>query len=727
MSSTRYYSSYSPTIPNLIQSRAQAISSIPYSYSKNTFVDLTSSPTQSAVPRENMIEVSPTASSPSLYSRMGHSPKLQMARTSKRLQALSESDLGSDEDHEHPDEEGEDADDPRRMSMVGGPKVRKYTQVPWELEQESQEEWSMILPPSQRTRTPSGNVTVVGSADMFSGFSKQASRMINAATSSSSFNGNSKQSNITKASRDREREQSFNSTKTISDSNSVENTASSSTTTRRGLAQILGVSMSTSTTTTTKHLLPSASGLSLASNQTTSTTFSSDDTSMPITPKLRQSQMSTKLDHSPTLTCNSSSSTSNKGKRSEPLQSHSFVVDDGCQLTSLLPAVTPRTISNSYKQPVPTQPQSQITLETLNLTPTPNVGNHMFAAANRPLLSSGSPGFGLISLEAAQERERKRNQAKSAHSTGSHQQHIRSATTTAIPQQKSRPLTSFSIPPIPDDNPSNPLHPTTLCTSTPSSPPLNRVRSKKSGIMRLFNKSDKVQIPPLPTMPTPPIKSRDGRQSVWSDAFPSQSNGDGPGGPPKSTSNRKYLAPAHQHVEEPNSDDGDKMTISRPIKLELRPVSMTFSRGLPVDYMIHGSSRNDQELQHDSLLPSTPVSMSRKTIPQGEEPTTSTELTKRFNEQILNAKKAWRVHSFELEAQIRELKDDLERAKVAAANQSKTNGSCVHCGCDCNGSYRNELLGIKDNNTSRRVIDRARVKTAGARGVFGSGSLYEWE
>ena len=109
-------------------------------------------------------------------------------------------------------------------------------------------------------------------------------------------------------------------------------------------------------------------------------------------------------------------------------------------------------------------------------------------------------------------------------------------------------------------------------------------------------------------------------------------------------------------------------------RLELRPISVNFSNALPSSYL-------------SELAAGSP----RGRVPSEEE-------------SFANAKKAWMVQVFELEAQIRELKDGAKGKR------------CEGCACTCG-----ELL------RPGGVMERGRAKTGGARGVFGSGSLYEWE
>ncbi|WWD10140.1 hypothetical protein V865_008274 [Kwoniella europaea PYCC6329] len=749
---TNHHHSPTPTIHHLIQKRANAISSIPFSQTTTTFID---SPSPLIAPRGmGIVEVSPTASSPSLYSRVGHSnspqihARTQMIKTSRKLQVLSESEMAhrysaEDEPYHHEEEEEEEEEDPRRMSMVGGPRVRKYTQVPWE-EEDNEAQWSMVTQNTISNHSQAGGVTVVGSADMFSGFNRSKP-----STTPSGYEKNIRSTG-------REREQSTISTTSTMMSNSDSSSLNVSST-RRGLAQIVGVTSNKDKDNNhAKYLVPSVSGLSLASDQTSSTSsassFLSDYT--PITPKLKSTNV-IQIGNSPSPNTNDQ-----KDKRIDTFHQGGYEYSDASSI-GLLPAVIPKsTVTSTYKKP-----QSPL-IDNLTLTPTP--GPTGFTANDRPLMNSGSPGFGLITLEAAQERERQKSQSQSQNQsqTRSHETihtqsstHSRSTTSISVDQQK-RPLTTFSIPPIPDDPNVNVLRPTTSCTST-SSPP-NKVKSKKSGLMRLFNKSEKdksahsnIPVPALPhttnstngngpTM-TPSLKGRDGvsgrAMSIWSssttnDNSTSTSTGTvhGESAVWPSASQKKsqgLLPPGGQGEDEEKKQLGVSSSTTLQPKLELRPISMTFSRGLPVDYLVHPQPSHTKRNQPDESpstpsVPCTPTSSmtKKKPIPADEEVVDK--------KKMMNVKKAFEIQIYELEAQIRELKDELKEARA----RKMLEGNCDKCGCTCNfiqgqdDKDDNMLLNVGLNtsgNGNRKVIDRARVKTAGARGVFGSGSLYEWE
>lgn len=149
--------------------------------------------------------------------------------------------------------------------------------------------------------------------------------------------------------------------------------------------------------------------------------------------------------------------------------------------------------------------------------------------------------------------------------------------------------------------------------------------------------------------------------------------------------------------------------------LELRPVSVAFSRALPADYLFRGSVRSsileDQEQQEIVEIDSPPLDSAADGSAR---------------EQIHRARQGWQMQLYELQAQIRELRDELR--DVGKVKKSSTD--CSSCGCACGGSQRLGIQSSGSTDTARAsgsLIDRARAKTGGARGVFGSGSLYEWD
>lgn len=268
-----------------------------------------------------MYEISPSTSSPSLYShppsQAGHGPRVI---PNSRLRALSESEF----------------DDDSRLSMISGQTVRKYAENPWE------DEW-----PDEEDAAGLG------------GLSRQATRMMRSAAQTRS--------------------------RTVSPSGSTATDGSGST--RLGFAHILGVGIG-------KNLLHSSSGISLASTQTAST-VSSDDRPHPITPKLKAAF-----------------------SLPAPIK---FDEDD------FTPFAPRRSIGDEQK-----------------LRPSPLPG-----FIDRPLLSSGSPSFELISLEVAQERERFRAMNRSQGKASASSRAEPAPTSPAPPL----PHSSSPRPPIPTGRP----------------------------------------------------------------------------------------------------------------------------------------------------------------------------------------------------------------------------------------------------------------------------------
>jgi len=137
-------------------------------------------------------------------------------------------------------------------------------------------------------------------------------------------------------------------------------------------------------------------------------------------------------------------------------------------------------------------------------------------------------------------------------------------------------------------------------------------------------------------------------------------------------------------------------TLQQPL-LQLRPVSMNISRHLPDQYFAAGSP-------HASPSLSTLTSSA-----QNDDVETYRLAAADAGNRLANAKKAHQLQIYELEAQVRELKIALE----SAASGPLTSAACENCGHE------------RGSKPASGIMNRARVKTAGPRGVFGSGSLYE--
>ena len=304
----------------------------------------------------------------------------------------------------------------------------------------------------------------------------------------------------------------------------------------------------------------------------------------------------------------------------------------------------------------------------------------------RPLVQSGSPGFGLISLEDVQEREKKRINRRTGLGIHSHLSTSRSHSTHDTLTARDK-----TVPAVP---------------LTPHSHQKS-VKTKKS-LMKLF-KNEKT-LPPNPPAPLFPVCSSGqtigsygqttrvdkptwrGGGSVWSDVSES------------STMHQNH----NIAFDKPFKSDQNDLTIHddreslKTNRLELRPVSMNFSNKLPSNLL--------STLSSSPPPPPTPLDSGKEQ---------DGLVAEAIKEQIANARKGWMVQLFELEAQIRELKDQL-----AGTRSTKVINGCQVCACPC-------IVKQEGSNTLLKptggVMDRARAKTGGARGVFGSGSLYEWE
>lgn len=241
-------------------------------------------------------------------------------------------------------------------------------------------------------------------------------------------------------------------------------------------------------------------------------------------------------------------------------------------------------------------------------------------SAHRPIGASASPGFSLISLADAQQREKDRAAYRGA------------------------------PPPRPEQRPIE-----------PTSPQSHRLKGKKSGIMKFLNKT--------------PRAKRPGEKRDISSPEPYNI-------PPP--------LPQQAQAANNNESETDDLQLGAGL-LQLRPVSMNISRHFPDQYLAFASP------------PPSPGPTQGATNDLEKERLARIEAERRFT----NAQKAHMLQVYELEGQIRELKLQL------AADPQYSGSSCENCGHE------------RGNKLSSGIMNRARVKTAGPRGVFGSGSLYE--
>lgn len=295
---------------------------------------------------------------------------------------------------------------------------------------------------------------------------------------------------------------------------------------------------------------------------------------------------------------------------------------------------TPKASTRNYRPQI-SQPFSFAVLSTPMSDPSlqPPTGR-------QPVVASASPNFSLISLADAQQREKDRS--RTPHET-------RRMRTVAEP---------IPVPPV------------------PSSPQSQRLKTKKSGIMKFLNKTPKTK------------RSQDRREPTS----------------PETSFRSTEVVQAYTEIRTVLDHDSisyqeevpTKVNLQQPL-LQLRPVSMNISRHLPDQYFAVASPHASPSL---SILTSSA---------RNEDIDTYRLAAAEAENRLANAKKAHQLQVYELEAQVRELRLSLE----AASSGTPTVIACENCGHERGGK------------PASGIMNRARVKTAGPRGVFGSGSLYE--
>jgi hypothetical protein len=296
---------------------------------------------------------------------------------------------------------------------------------------------------------------------------------------------------------------------------------------------------------------------------------------------------------------------------------------------------TPKASNRDYR-PTISQPFSFAVLSTPMSDPSlqPPVGR-------QPVVASASPNFSLISLADAQQRERDRS--RTPHDT----RRMRSV------------VEPIPVPPA------------------PSSPQSQRLKNKKSGIMKFLNKTPKTKRPQDrkdPLSPDTGYRSTESSQA-YSEILAGLDHGSLTSGPEE--------VPPSRNLQQP--------------LLQLRPVSMNISRHLPDQYFAAGSPH------------ASPSLWTLTSSAQNDDVDTYRLAAAEAENRLANAKKAHQLQVYELEAQVRELKLALE----AATSGSLISAACENCGHE------------RGSKPASGIMNRARVKTAGPRGVFGSGSLYE--
>jgi hypothetical protein len=212
----------------------------------------------------------------------------------------------------------------------------------------------------------------------------------------------------------------------------------------------------------------------------------------------------------------------------------------------------------------------------------------------------------------------------------------------------------------------------------PSSPQSHRLKNKKSVIMKFLNKTPKTgraqDRKELPALPDTGYRSMESSHA-YSDI--------------RTVSDQESACVLEQMPTK-------EQNLHQPL-LQLRPVSMNISRHLPDQYFAIASPHASPSLA--SFADST----------QNDDIESYRHAAADAENRLANAKKAHQLQLYELEAQVRELKLQLE----AATSGMTTAAACEHCGHE------------RGNKPASGIMNRARVKTAGPRGVFGSVSLYE--
>ena len=357
--------------------------------------------------------------------------------------------------------------------------------------------------------------------------------------------------------------------------------------------------------------------------------------------------------------------------------------------------ITPRLSNSSRETFSETDEETLLPIARANMTPTKTSLDHPMAAELESLevQTSGTSKLNLISLEKAQERERGK--------------HRRTDTMqTIVSTRRSREASSGISGPITNGDVTRPSHDTAL-------PPLpKQVKPKKSGLMRYLTK-DRQEDAPAPKLPTPPLlSSAKASHSVLPSSSSNTVRATTPEGPPmEKPLPRPQVTPPKKEWKKDQSKVALGLLGSELHKprLELRPISMNFSNGFDSDYFLSSLRSVDDAA---SSAGSSPLKSSGPTTPQHE--FLDFHGTSPGGKDDLNSRKVYQLQIFELEAQIRDLREELEQARGPKA------GGCDACGCTCGGAKQDDRLGVS-------VMDRARAKTGGPRGVFGSGSLYERE
>ncbi|KAK0208144.1 hypothetical protein DFS33DRAFT_416228 [Desarmillaria ectypa] len=304
-----------------------------------------------------------------------------------------------------------------------------------------------------------------------------------------------------------------------------------------------------------------------------------------------------------------------------------------------------------------------------------------------------------------------------------------------------------------DSEPAVVLHST---NSAGFSPGGKGLKHKKSGFMRLFNGGKESPPPPVPSLsdgyaafnaqqstqksvkapvhriPVPtlsPSLTGDDPMKTWYSTKRTHlplsiktSSSAAIGRPTPSSA-------AGPHFPERLGVPNDLMPQSAPANvtefpaLKLRPISTMFSAQFG-DHLIPNSSLTSPDVDTPSsatpstvVSPTTPVSFSRSSdksvvVNEGDD---QSAVIRALQDQVMSAKKTWQRHVWELEGQIRDLKEKVESLRTSDSNE----GYCSSCGRGSRGRA-NESDPTDGESRSISVVNRPRARTGTGTSRFGS-------
>ncbi|KAF9022460.1 hypothetical protein BDZ89DRAFT_1115480 [Hymenopellis radicata] len=379
-----------------------------------------------------------------------------------------------------------------------------------------------------------------------------------------------------------------------------------------------------------------------------------------------------------------------------------------------------------------------------------------------------SPNFNLISLEEARaqrtrsstaqtssaalpfpEREPDRNSGHSPSNSVASRARARSISAGARAKQA---ITNIVGAPKPERRDSEPaVVPNPNASSTPGASPGKNVKHKKSGFLRLFNgRDDKSPPPPVPSLsdgfaafnatqkaPKTPLPRIPVPQLSPTLTVPD--NYSTPSGSPKrtppplsiNTSSPVSRAPStgvgSRFAERLAPGDAVGVPQSAPANvtefpaLKLRPVSTVFSAHFGNHILSNDSILSPTDLDTPSstapstvVSPTTSVSFSRfHDKPSIVTPSDDqSSVIQALQDQITSAKKAWQRHIWELEGQIRDLKEEVETLRGADKEEY-----CSSCG---RGQASSDHSTSSGETKPLSVVHRPRARTGTGQSRFGS-------